>query len=121
MESGVSERSGTRTKTNEACVRGTEGERSEKEESEQERRQTGLTRWPSGISPAKSVPRSGDSGSTHRRYSRARERMNERERERSRRRRRKMVGWRDETRTAVSRAERRGDRRTVRRRARLST
>lgn len=38
------------------------------------RRQTRLTRWPSGISPAKSVPRSGDSGSTHRRYSGARKR-----------------------------------------------
>ncbi|KYM89619.1 hypothetical protein ALC53_01931 [Atta colombica] len=44
-----------------------------KNRSKSERQQTGLTRWPSGISPAKSVPRSGDSGSTHRRYSRERE------------------------------------------------
>lgn len=44
-----------------------------KNRSKSKRRQTGLTRWPSGISPAKSVPRSGDSGSTHRRYSRERE------------------------------------------------
>lgn len=77
VEGRVSERNGTRTKTKCERDRKRKREKSEKEESEQECQQTGLTRWPSGISPAKSVPRSGDSGSTHRRYFRAGGRTNE--------------------------------------------
>lgn len=37
-----------------------------------------VTRWPSGISPAKSVPRSGDSGSIHRQCSNVIEREKKR-------------------------------------------